>query len=157
MELYKKIIGYEDYIIFRTGKIYSIKSKRFLKGFINTNHGYKSKKIKLCKNGKEKNFTVARLLMQHFSLNWDPNLTVDHINQNSLDNRLSNLRMADYFLQNNNRREIQCNNKSKYKNISYHNFSKMWIYQKMKNKKTFAKYFKTKEEAIEFKKNYESP
>ena len=53
---YKLINGYEDYIIFRTGKVYSLRRKIFKKYSI-TRNGYKY--YSFWKNGFNKVFTMA--------------------------------------------------------------------------------------------------
>ena len=152
-----EIKGYENYLIYEDGLIYNQKTDKFLKGGIKTNaHGYKSIRVVLRKNKKKKDFTVARLLMEHFRPEeWDKDLTVDHINQDSLDNRLCNLRMADRFLQQENTREIRSTNTSGYKNICYDKNNKVWKYEKIKNKKKIQKNFRSKVLAIAFKLEYE--
>jgi len=153
-----EIIGYENYLIYEDGRIYNKNTDKFLKGQIHTSKdGYKRILIYLWKNNKHKNFTVARLLMEHFRPEeWNENLSVDHINQDSFDNRLCNLRMADAFLQANNKREIRSTNKSGICNIFYHNFSRSWRYKKTKNKKKIIeKNFRSKVLAIAFKLEYE--
>ena len=55
---YKEIENYSDYIIFKTGKIYSKKSKRFIVG-CKKKHQTQDRidiRICLCKNGKDKRF-----------------------------------------------------------------------------------------------------
>jgi len=152
-----EILGYENYLIYEDGRIYNKKFNRFLIGHIHTNNrGYKSIRVNLRKNNKKKCFIVARLLMQYFKAEeWHEDLSVDHINQDSLDNRLCNLRMADCYLQNQNKREIQSNNTSGIKNICYHITKKLWVYQKEKNKKKTIKFFRSKVLAIVFKLEYE--
>ena len=56
----------------------------------------------------------------------------------------------------------QCNcndkttNKSGTPNVFYHKKNGSWLYYKTVNKKTHRKYFKTKQEAIDYKEEYES-
>jgi len=153
-----EIIDYEHYLIYEDGRIYNKKFDRFLKCSVKTTKktGYKRVLVWLSKNSKKKCFIIARLLMKHFKAEeWDEDLTVDHINQDSLDNRLCNLRMADAFLQATNQREIRANNTSGVKNVSYNKTKKIWIYQKVKNKKIIHKFFRSKVLAIAFKLEYE--
>ena len=88
---YKKFEDYEHYIIFKTGKVFSLKSNIFLKPKIN-NRGYIH--VGLYKKGykTKKFFRIHRLLGLLFIPNPENKPTVDHININKLDNRLINLR-----------------------------------------------------------------
>ena len=88
---YKFIEGYENYIIFRTGKIYNQKYNRFIKEYKNKK-GYNT--ICLCKDNKKKTFLVHRLLGKAFIPNPLNKKCIDHINQIRDDNRLINLRWA---------------------------------------------------------------
>jgi len=144
---YKEIEGYEYYIIFKTGKIYSKKSKIFMKPWIQTNKktGRKEYRIGLFKNGKTKCFYLARLLGFAFIYNDDPiNKTqIDHIDRNSLNNDLSNLRWATWEEQQLNKR-LYNNNKLGLRNISKTKSS----YKIQIQRYNYNKSFKTKEEAI---------
>jgi len=55
-----------------------------------------------------------------------PNTTIDHINGNRLDNKLSNLRVAT-LSENLQNRGPQKNNTSGYKGVSFHATSKKWV------------------------------
>ena len=83
-----KIKGYEDYSIYEDGRVIN-KNGRELKCWIGTN-GYK--RIGLRKDGKQKHFLLHRLLALHFIPNPENKPTVDHENQDKLDNSLENLR-----------------------------------------------------------------
>lgn len=98
--LHKVIKGYEDYLISDRGQVYSLKRKKYLKLRKNSN-GYYC--IDLCKNGKRKTVVVHRLVAQAFIENPDNKPTVDHISRDRLDNRVENLRWADYHQQAENR------------------------------------------------------
>ena len=93
---YKKIEGYENYIIFKTGKIWSLKKKRFMKPALHTDkrNGRKDYQIGLSKDGKNKFFLLSRLFGIAFIYNDDPinKKYIDHIDRNPLNNDLSNLR-----------------------------------------------------------------
>lgn len=73
------------------GNIRIAKAKRMLR--CATNHaGYRC--VKLCFQQKCFQQKVHRLVASAFLKDWDPKLTVDHINRVRDDNRLENLRMA---------------------------------------------------------------
>jgi hypothetical protein len=73
---------------------------------------------------------------------------IDHINREGLDNREINLQDGSNGINNLNCK-LRKNNTSGYNGISYEN--NKWRYRWYENQKRKAKYFKTKEEAIEFK------
>ena len=84
-----QIEGYENYLIFEDGKV------------INTDTGIERKPslrkygyycIVLCKNNKQKHFSIHRLIALAFIPNPDNKPCVDHINRDRKDNRIENLR-----------------------------------------------------------------
>jgi len=82
-----------QYIIYRNGKIYNCKTKRFIKPTIknfnkNTN---KRRVISLYINGIQKMFLYYRILAECFIPNPDNLPQVNHIDGNSLNDELSNL------------------------------------------------------------------
>ena len=152
---FRKIEGYDNYIIYEDGRIYNDKYKRFIKSSISkTKGGYITIHVKLYKNCKSKNFLISRLLMKHFKPDeYKEELQVDHIDRNSTNNNLNNLRMCTRS-QNTQNTKTFCSNKSTgIKNI---NLTKNGLYQfnKTINVIRHCKYFKTLEEAIEYKNNF---
>ena len=153
-----EIINFPNYLIYPDGRVYTKYYNRFLKPQLWIHPKRPDNKyynIRLQKNGKQKQFRLHRLLVQHFKQDeWNPDLEVDHINRNSLDNRLENLRCVTQSVNQQNT-GIQKTNTSGIKNISYCKQKKTWRYKKLINGKIIYKTFKTKESAIEFKEEYE--
>ncbi len=87
-EIWIDVEGYEGlYKISNFGRVLSIKTLMSI--YINS-RGYKS--VRLHKEGKQKNFTLHRLLANHFIPNPQNLPEVDHKNRDKLDNSLENLR-----------------------------------------------------------------
>ena len=87
IEQWKDIPDYEGiYQISNMGRV------RNNKGIVLTNKTTgKYNHILLCKNGDRKNFTIHRLVAEAFVPNINNYPIVNHINENSRDNRASNL------------------------------------------------------------------
>lgn len=78
-----------------------------------------------------------------------PSKQIDHLNGDRLDNRIANLREAD-FSQNQANSKRRITNKSGHKGVYFHSHSGLWVARVYKNyKNVYAKYFKTKEAAAE--------
>ena len=149
---YKKINNYENYIIFTTGKIYSIKSKKFLKPQ-NNGSGYLI--VGFYKNNKEKKYTIHRLVALAFIPNINNYKEIDHINRNKCDNNVINLRWSTRREQNINR-TIKSNIAA---GVSYSKKDNSYVGTWCKKRKSFSlkKYGKEKalELAIQFRHNLE--
>ena len=83
----EKIPGYNNYIITKDGQVYSIKSKRYL--VLNPSGVYFY--IKLCKDGKTKDYYVHVLVAKSFIPNPQNKSYVNHKNSNKKDNNINNL------------------------------------------------------------------
>lgn len=88
----KKIDGFENYLVDVVGNIYSLKKKKYLKPVIRNKYCY----VTLCENKLYKNFSVHRLVLSSFVENKNDLPIVNHINSNTLDNRLVNLEWVSY-------------------------------------------------------------
>ena len=97
-----QIEGYENYLIFEDGKVININTGIEKKHKIDKG-GYYC--IVLCKDGKQKHFSIHRLIALAYIPNPDNKLFVDHINRNRLDNRIENLRWAT---KSENQRNVSC-------------------------------------------------
>ena len=95
-----EIEGFSNYLIYDDGRVWSKTSKKFLKSHI-TNGGYY--RIGLTKNKKPKFFLIHRLIALHYIDNPNGYETVDHIDINTLNNNISNLRWATQSMQNQNK------------------------------------------------------
>ena len=147
-----EIQGFEDYLIYEDGRVFSKRRNKFKKPAIDT-PGYKY--VNLYKNTKQKNFRIHRLVAEHYIPNPENKPEVDHINRDRLDNRIENLRWASRS-ENNQNKGMESRNTSGHKNISYHKGGDGWEFAKIINGKLTRKFFKSLEEAIEFKHSFES-
>lgn len=92
----KQIKDFEDYFITDDGRVYSNKTKKYLK--YNINKGYRC--VTLLNNGKRKLAFIHRLVADYYIPNPENKPTVNHINHIRTDNRLENLEWATYPEQN---------------------------------------------------------
>lgn len=86
--MYKPIKNYEDYLIFKSGLIFSTKSKRFLKPSINSN-GYLS--VELFNEKGSKRLLIHRLVAEAFIPNPDNLPQVNHKDEDRQNNHVNNL------------------------------------------------------------------
>jgi len=143
---YKQIAGYSNYLIYEDGKIWTKYKNRFLKPRIQTrkSDGRQVYVLDLCKNKKRKTFLLARLLGIHFIPNPLNKIQIDHIDRNSLNNDLSNLRWVTLEEQSRNRK-LQKSNKLGLRHIYKR---KNGNYNVEIPRLNYYKNFKTEEEAI---------
>ena len=74
---------------------------------------------------------------------------IDHVDNNTMNNKIENLRIADRRKNVANSR-MQKNNTSGYKGVHWSKSSKLWVAKIGKEPKNIVKYFKNIEDAVEF-------
>ena len=87
MESWKKIKGYENYLISDRGRVYNYKYKKFRK--LGNVRGYHQ--VDLCKNGVMKTLAIHRLVALAFIPNPENKETVNHIDGCKTNNHADNL------------------------------------------------------------------
>lgn len=86
---YKPIEGYEDYyLIYDDGRVWSIRSQRFLKPAKNSK-GYL--RVHLCVHNTHKIVTIHRLVAKAFIPNPNNFPQINHIDENKTNNNVANL------------------------------------------------------------------
>ncbi len=138
-----EINGHPNYLVYEDGRVFSKKSRKILKPYTN-GQGYM--RVKLT---NQKDMYIHRLVALHYIPNPHNYPEVDHIDRNRTNNDISNLRWADHSMNQQNT-GFRCNNISGHKNISPHQKGG-YVFQKTFRGKNHKKYFKTLEEAIEYK------
>tara|TARA_R110000796_G_scaffold158453_1_gene275157 strand:- start:411 stop:869 length:459 start_codon:yes stop_codon:yes gene_type:complete len=147
-----EIAGYEDYLIYEDGGVYSKKSKIFLKP--SDCRGYLQ--ISLCKNGKKKTLKIHRLVALHYIPNPENKPHIDHIDRDPSNNNIDNLRWVTCLENHQNKGDFK-NNTSGVKNVSIRDRGNYldYTYKKTINKITHTKYFENFEDACIYKKECE--
>ena len=85
----KDIAGYEGlYAVTSCGKVWSHKSKKFLKPFDN---GFGYLLVRLSKDGKQKNFRIHRLVAEAYIDNPENKPQINHIDKEKNHNYINNL------------------------------------------------------------------
>ena len=143
-----EIEGYPSYLIYDDGRVYSKYKNIFLKQN-KTAPGYLC--CNLYENGKTKQFLIHRLVASHYLPILDNLSCVDHIDRDTTNNHVSNLRWCNHS-QNAHNRTASKNNKSGIKNI--YRDRKGYRFQKIYNGKNHHKWFKTLEGAISYKEEF---
>jgi len=102
MEEWRPITGFEAYEVSNHGNVR--KGDRAMTGTVITQpNGYKQVRVGLRKDGIKTLCIVSRLVAKAFIPNPEDLPTVDHIDRDSQDNHISNLRWASYQTQNMNK------------------------------------------------------
>jgi hypothetical protein len=144
-----EIEGFENYLIYEDGRVYSKKRKKFLKNNPDKNNGYL--RVGLWKDGNKNHFSIHRLIALHYIENPNNYPEVDHIDRDTQNNSLDNLRWCDRSMNQQNK-GLMVTNKTGIKYISQHKGG--YRFQKMINGNKHQKWFKTLEEALKYKEEY---
>ena len=152
IEHWRMIDGYLNYEISSHGRVRNINTSKILKQHYNKDYC----QIKLCNNGIRKNFRVHRLVAAAYCDNDNNYPEVDHIDQNKKNNLYTNLRWANRSINERNT-GIRKDNTSGVKGVFYHKRDKIWYVYMVaeEGSKRKSKNFKTKEEAIKYRKTME--
>jgi len=148
------IEGYEDYLIYEDGRVYSKKRNKFLRP---NNHRDGYLQVNLYKNNKVKRLYIHRLVALHYVDNPDPvkYKLVDHLDRHKSNNYRTNLRWCDYYINNQNQ-SLRKDNTSGEQFICYSKrcINNPYIFKIVRNKIYHSKQFKTMEEAIAYRDNF---
>jgi hypothetical protein len=139
-----EIKDYPCYLIYEDGRVWSKKTKIFLKTTLDKN-GYRH--LSLCNNDKIKTFKVHRLVGLHYIPNPNNYKEIDHIDRNILNNNKNNLRWANRSINSINRSMCK-NNKLGIKNISKCKNVNLYEICIARNNLRYRSFKKTLEEAI---------
>lgn len=143
-EDWRTLKDYPEYLVSSWGRVKSIKFSRekILQQY--NDSGYYT--VCLYKDDKGKRHKVHVLVANAFVDNPDNKPSIDHINQNKLDNHKDNLRWADFTLQNINKPD-----RSSHRNISLQKTGSYQVVVKRFKQKICDKTFTCLDEAIAFR------
>jgi hypothetical protein len=139
-ENWKPVNGFNNYLISDLGRVRSLKNNIYLKPRYCV--GYN--RVILYNKGKTKSFNIHRLVAIHFLPNWNKKRCVDHKNRKRNDDRVYNLRWATHA-------ENRLNTKYPKGCVSKDHTTYYCQYY-IKRQEWKRKFFKTREEAEEFRK-----
>ena len=152
IETYANITAFPNYQISTFGNCKNIKTGRVLKPGIGS-HGYYH--VTLTNDGKRSDKKIHKLVAGVFLQNPEDKKCVDHIDRDSLNNHLSNLRYATHS-ENNQNVSIKSNNTSGVAGVSWNKQRKKWqAYIKLNYIKKNLGYFVNKDDAITARTNAE--
>jgi hypothetical protein len=143
---YRKIDGYDNYVISNYGEVFNTTSGKVKKPQISNRGGYYY--VSLWKNNIEKKFLIHRIVALHFIENPELKPFVDHIDNIRTNNHISNLRWATNG-ENNFNSGVNVVNTSGHKGVHFRKDTQRWSAKIYYNKKAYnLGCFSTKEEAV---------
>ena len=122
MEEFRIVDEFDNYSISNLGNVRNDKKGTFIKG---RNNGRGYLRVTLFKNGIRQMFSIHRLMGIAFIENVNNCGEIDHINRNSLDNRLDNLRWVSSSQNKANRGKFK-NTSSTFIGVSFHKRYNKW-------------------------------
>jgi len=147
----KDIAGYEGlYAIEKDGRVWSYLTNKYL---INTLLTIGYYKVTLTKDNKHKIYLIHRLLGIAYIPNPENKECIDHINRNTKDNTIENLRWATRA-ENNRNISVRKTNILQEQHINFDISSNRYRFLIERNGIIHRKYFKTLEEAKEYRDAY---
>jgi len=147
-----EIVNYPNYLVYEDGRVFNKKRRKMLKPYLNLQNGYYQ--VDLCKDGERKVCRVNRLVAKAYIPNPDNKPQVDHIDRVRTNNHVSNLRWVTES-ENQQNTIVFKNNKLGIKNISWDESIKRYCYKKTLRGDTHKNWFKTLDEAVAYKNEYE--
>ena len=143
-EEWRRIDGFINYQVSNIGRVRNANTGRILKPGWGTG-GYL--KVTLCKDRKKFTCRIHKLVANEFIDNPNNKKCIDHINNDRVDNKVTNLRWATYSDNNRNKPKKQ-NTSSQYLGVDWHKQKKKWRCQiNDDNKRKHLGYFETEKDA----------
>jgi hypothetical protein len=147
----------ERYMISTFGRVRGMRTD-FLKPFYSKSNGCENKYASV-KLGRYKDYRIHRLMGNNFLPNPNNYPEIDHIDRNSQNNHISNLRWVSRS-ENQINKNLPCNNTSGIKNIYYmkrHGNDRWFCIVQRDKKRIQSPSFITKEEAIQWRNEFLQP
>ena len=144
-------MNYHGYTIYPDGKILG-KTRKILKHKISKT-GYHW--LNLYIKGKHKGMYIHRLLAICYLTNYENKRTVNHIDEDTHNNDLTNLEWATHGEQSAAKTRIRADNTSGITGVCYDKIRDRWAAEFSSYKKRYREFFKTKDEAIIYRKYLE--
>ncbi len=120
-EEWRSISGYVNYQVSNIGRVRNATSGRTLKQHEAKGYMY----VSLCQNSVGKKHRVHRLVGQEFLDNPNNKPMIDHIDRDTLNNTINNLRWVSNSQNSMNRRKLQ-NTSSKFKGVCFRESENRW-------------------------------
>lgn len=122
--VWAEVPDFENYEVSNCGHVRH--GDKMLKPLMHANGNYRVSRIRIYKNCKQYKFLIHRLMAYAFNLpKPDDAIEVDHINRDSFDNKLSNLRWTTK-IQNSLNKGLSKKNISGFRGVSFNQKDKKW-------------------------------